>query len=197
MNQKRRDTVTQAQVSKAAEQLTADGKSVSMNSVREIVGGSFTTLGPMIKHWKNERQSAHHDIAIPDDILETMKRVTAELWQSASQQANEEVEKIRAESQVKSEQLEAEVEEFQQEVQRLETQSTESDAKAKDLEGQIDEKDKVICELKAETAVLQSRVEDKDTLIHELKDQLTQANQKIDGLQAELVSIAKQSQAKK
>ena len=54
----RKSKVTQAAVNAACDQLQADSKNVTVNAVISITGGSFSTVGDMVKLWREE-QAAH------------------------------------------------------------------------------------------------------------------------------------------
>ncbi|WP_221901620.1 DNA-binding protein [Bathymodiolus platifrons methanotrophic gill symbiont] len=51
----RKSKVTQAAVNAACDQLQADNKNVTVNAVISITGGSFSTVGSMVKAWKEEQ----------------------------------------------------------------------------------------------------------------------------------------------
>ncbi|TXK93412.1 hypothetical protein BMR10_15875, partial [Methylococcaceae bacterium CS4] len=66
--------MTQAAVNAACEQLRADKQNVTVNAVITICGGYFSTVGAMVKAWKEE-QAAH---VAP--LLQMWDSVKPHLW---------------------------------------------------------------------------------------------------------------------
>jgi Mrp family chromosome partitioning ATPase len=65
----RKSKVTQSTVNAACEQLQADSKNVTVNAIISITGGSFSTVGDMVKLWREE-QAAHSAplLQMPDSV---------------------------------------------------------------------------------------------------------------------------------
>ncbi|PSJ15713.1 hypothetical protein C7H79_17420, partial [Nitrosomonas supralitoralis] len=51
----RKTKVTQDAVNAACDDLIKSGKNVTVNAVIAMTGGSFSTVGVMVKHWKTEQ----------------------------------------------------------------------------------------------------------------------------------------------
>jgi len=197
MVQSRRQTVTKDQVFQAAEQLKEDGKNVTVNAVIALTGGSFSTVGPMVRDWKKqEEEQATVVIEMPDNVMEAVKRAAAEIWRVANQQANEQVEKVKAEAAERVSMLEEETAEYETEVRRLEGEAEVFERDIEAVTKRAEASEQTITKLQADKAALDARLADRDQEIERLRSQLDATQSKLDGLQAELVEIAKRSTEK-
>ena len=71
----RKAKVTQAAVDTACDELLAAGKNVTVNAVIGVTGGSFSTVGAMVKAWKAEQvASATPVIEMPEAITKAMTK---------------------------------------------------------------------------------------------------------------------------
>ena len=70
----------------AADTLESQGRSVTLASIREVLGsGSYSTINPILQKWKN-RKIAHSQLPpAPEDISNRMFNLTSELWNQALQ----------------------------------------------------------------------------------------------------------------
>ena len=83
--------VSQDAILAAADQLAADGKNPTMAAIREICGGSYSTIGPILREWKSHRTAATQPASDPppDEIVERLNALGSEIWQRASAIADE------------------------------------------------------------------------------------------------------------
>lgn len=77
--------VTEQQIRDAAEQIAAQGDNPTLEGIRQITGGSYTTISPVLRSWK-AAQVEQRDRAvdpIPEDLAERMQRLGVEVWAEA------------------------------------------------------------------------------------------------------------------
>lgn len=191
---KRRQPVSEDQVFAACEKLSEADKPVSVNAVLEETGGSFTTVGPMVRKWKNEREKASSAImTMPESVVDAMKKSVADIWQAASQMANEEVDRIKADANTRINQTIQENEEYESEVRRLETVLDEAQREVEKANTKVEVSEKLTSTLQTEKAALETRLADREEELSRQRDQVSRLEDKLDRLQAELVEIAKKS----
>ena len=105
----------------AAEKLVSEGIDRPTNEqVRECLGGgSLSHISPVMREWRDSlKDNAIAVREMPNEIRTVLERVGAELWRSASQHADEEVEKIRAESEQREKAANEERDEALREIER-------------------------------------------------------------------------------
>ena len=181
----RKSKVTQAAVNTACEQLQADSKNVTVNAVIGISGGSFSTVGDMVKLWKEE-QAAHSAplLQMPESVTAAMHKAAFDVWAVASGLAGETVERIQKEAGEAITKAKAELAEYVGEVSRLELELEQAKLQNDDLEKACDVERQKALEIKTETASMQTRLSERDNQLSSLKSDYS-------ALQSELVEIAK------
>ena len=77
-------------VAKAAAQLAAAGKNPTVDNVREQLGdtGSKSTIAPLLKQWKAQRQGETAGAGLPVDLLEAVKGVYERMQADAQHQVD-------------------------------------------------------------------------------------------------------------
>jgi chromosome segregation ATPase len=129
----------------AAEKLEAEGVNPTQVTVREALGGgSFATIGPVLKEWKESKKEDHAltEIQVPEAITERLEQLQGAVWQAAVDEAerrlNAEREALKA-AQDKAagevaehldiiKALEVEAEDYQRKIETLEEVSNSLDA---------------------------------------------------------------------
>lgn len=90
-----RPGITYHDVANAAQQLSAQGKNPTIESVRSLTGtGSSTTIAHHLKEWKNLQENTRllcNKENLPEELVLTMKG----LWERVINQADEKVTKIK------------------------------------------------------------------------------------------------------
>ena len=187
----RKGKVTQAAVNAACEQLEKAGQNVTVNAVIGITGGSFSTVGGMVKAWKEEQAAqATTVIDMPESVTTAMQRAAAEIWGAASALAGEEVERIRKEAGETIAKAREELAEYTGEVSRLENELDQAQKQAAEKEKALEKAQGEVSELKSRSAALETRLADRDSELERLRADYAK-------LQAELVAIAKEKTARK
>lgn len=98
-----RSGIIYSDVAKAAAKLAANGKNPTVDSIRESLGstGSKSTIGPLLKRWKDENQDVivSTETGLPSELLLAMKGVYEKLQADVNQQLETECEKHQVEMQ--------------------------------------------------------------------------------------------------
>lgn len=172
----------------AAEKLVAEGIERPTNDqVRErLGGGSLSHISPVMREWReNLKVSAIAVREMPNEIRTVLERVGAELWRSATQLADEEIERIRAESVQREVTAKDERDEALREIERLE-------ASISALRGEKIQNDKRIEQLTddnrtlvTENATLKQRAADAMGRVTDQQDQLARQNQQLEAMRGE------------
>lgn len=106
--------ITQDQIREAAAQIAETGETPTLAAIRDRIGGSYTTISPVLREWKAQQHANDAPIAdpVPESVSNRLASVAAELWGEALTLANgrlsaerEALESTRAE--MESEQAEA------------------------------------------------------------------------------------------
>ena len=80
----RKGKVIQSAVNAACEELEAAGKAVTVSAVIEVTGGSFSTVGPMVKVWREEQAAqASAVLEMPDAVALAMQKAAADISNGA------------------------------------------------------------------------------------------------------------------
>jgi len=82
--------LTKEQVFTAADQIAAAGQRPTLAAVRQITGGSFTTISPALNEWKAKQASAAVPLRdpAPQVVADRLAEVGAEIWAIALGLAN-------------------------------------------------------------------------------------------------------------
>lgn len=108
------------------DELNGKGQKPTLDRVRQALGGgSFTTIQPLLKEWKEKRSAepkAEAAVA-PDDIKELLGSLAAQIWNKAQTKAGEELRALREAMQGRLDEVEQEKLDATLEVERLETEN--------------------------------------------------------------------------
>lgn len=150
--------VTKEQILAAADQIAAEGQRPTLEAIRQITGGSYTTISPVLNEWKAKQTSTAAPIRepAPQAVADRLAEVGAEVWSIALELANarlaserEALEKARAD---------------------LEADRVEATELADRLAGQVDELQSRLASIEAAEAAARGEA---DTL----RDQLAAAQE--------------------
>ncbi len=188
----RQENLTKDDVFKAIQELISENLKPTLANLRDKVGGSFTTLSPILKQWKESQQNKTQAILeMPEGLNITIKRATAELWKTASDIANEKIAIIQSEAEEQTSTAEEEVGEYKAEVSRLEEGLKQEKTQTNSLRVENEKlKNDLIAE-KTNNASIKGE-------LSSLKTLLEQQQSRADELQSELINLVKQvNQAQK
>lgn len=181
----RKAKVTQDAVNAACAQLQAANKNATVNAVIAITGGSFSTVGALVKVWKAEQAAQTAPvIAMPETITQAMHKAAADIWAAASTLAGETIERIQKETGEAITKANTELSEYAGEISRLENEIEQAQKAAKDNEQRLSATTTQITSLSTEKTALETRLDDRDSELARLRSDY-------DKLQAELLAIAK------
>lgn len=128
---------TEEKIIEIAEKLVAEGQSPTQVTVREALGGgSFATIGPVLKKWKAEKKK-HETIATvqaPQAVNEAFDYVQGFVWNAAIAEADQRLTAEREALHRAQEQAEADVREQQETVKALEAEAEDYQKKIETLE---------------------------------------------------------------
>ena len=173
----------QQRIVAAAEELVAEGVDKPTNEqVRErLGGGSLSHISPVMREWRESQMVTAVAIRdMPKEIRTVLERVGAELWRSASQLADEDVERIRAQS---NEQLKAahdERDEALREIERLEARITSMREDHEHEKAQVARLTEDNQTLATETATAKQRAEDAMERVNDLHGQLSRQSDQLE-----------------
>lgn len=145
--------ITKQEIFDAADQIAAAGQRPTLEAVRQITGGSFTTISPALNEWKSKQASAAVPMRdpAPQAVADRLAEVGAEVWAIALGLANarlaadrEAIEKTRAgmeaaqaEATELADRLTAQVEEQQTRLASIEAAEQATRVEADKLRGEL------------------------------------------------------------
>ena len=161
--------IDQNQVNAAADALAARNERVTIASVRdELGGGSFTTLSPWVKAWKEQHiAEAAAAEELPEEAQRAGEAAARSIWAAARADAAERIELIQANADQRIADAETGTAEALAEVQRLEKTVEAREAEYQTLEQTLDGARAARDE---NAATVQSR----EATIESLREQLTE-----------------------
>ncbi|EEM6324230.1 hypothetical protein C9H16_22590 [Salmonella enterica] len=90
--------ISKADVTKACNELSVQGKNVTLDAVRAITGGSFSTISPLVKEWKAEQSGVNASLEsgiARTDVPEKLTELLGTLWAAALATASQKMETER------------------------------------------------------------------------------------------------------
>lgn len=128
--------VTKEQILSAADELAAAGQKPTLEAIRQITGGSYTTISPALNEWKARQATAAQPLRepAPQAVADRLAEVGAEVWgialelanarlaseREALEKARADLEADRAEATELADRLAAQVEELQSRLASIE-----------------------------------------------------------------------------
>lgn len=130
-------TTNEERIIAAAEKLEAEGVNPTQMAVRDAMGGgSFTTIGPVLKRWKEAKKqdSELAEIRVPEAISERLEQLQGAVWQAAVEEADRRLVAEREALHQAQEAAAAEVREHVESIAALETEAVDYQRKIETLE---------------------------------------------------------------
>lgn len=150
-----------------------------------MCGGSFSTVGNMVKHWREEQiAQAAPLLQMPESVTNAMHKAASEVWIAASSLAEETVKRIQNEAGEAITKAKTELTEYASEVARLERELEQANIKAEELQKSVDAVQEDVVKITTENAAYGAQLTEKDSQLLDLKTDYAK-------LQSELVEIAK------
>jgi len=165
-------TITEEKIIEAAEKLKAAGKSPTQVTVREALGGgSFATIGPALKAWKDAQKEDHAlaEVQVPESITERLEQLQGAVWKAAVDEAERRLIAEREALKVAQEAAAGEVAEQQESVAALEAEADKTSEAMKTLASELEVRRNEIENLKDELQALKAESEtDRQTYVSTL-----------------------------
>lgn len=118
---------TEIRVQEAIERINARGEKVTNNSVKtELGGGSFSTISPIIKRWRESQRATIPAVVMPDHIRERGIQVLSMFYQECDEEAKQDNVKLKQHYEADIRDLETENDEQAKELIRLEEKLSEA-----------------------------------------------------------------------
>ena len=113
--------VTQQAVDAAADAILTAGGKPTFRLIQQRVGGSFTTIKPMLADWEARREKGEEAAAeVPDALLARGADLVRTIYAEVAQQARVESEAVRKDAEVRVSAMKDELSEATEEIARLE-----------------------------------------------------------------------------
>ncbi|MGQ7848666.1 DNA-binding protein [Granulosicoccus sp. 3-233] len=182
----RAEPVTQEAVFAAADALAANNVKPTLEAIRTEIGGSYNTLSPLLKQWRQQQTAqATAVLEMPDVVLASVKGLASDVWRVASDEAARRTRTVEEAAEQRALDAESEVAELADVVRHLEA----------DLANAIASHDKAQADLAAAQEAHRTHVQEAARCQAELaasRDALTQSNARNDQLQQELITLARE-----
>lgn len=144
----------------AAERLEAQGVNPTQVTVREALGGgSFATIGPVLKEWKESKKEDHAltEIQVPQTITERLEQLQGAVWQAAVDEAERRLTAEREALLLAQERAASDVAEQMESVAALESEAEKHLAQIETLETDLEARSTQMDNLRAELAEVKER----------------------------------------
>ena len=113
--------VTQQAVDVAADAILTAGGKPTFRLIQQRVGGSFTTIKPMLADWEARREKGEDAaVEVPDTLLARGADLVRTIYAEVAQQARVESEAVRKDAEVRMSAMKGELSEATEEIARLE-----------------------------------------------------------------------------
>ncbi len=85
MKDEKKEPITKGDVYRAADELSEKGEKITQKAIRQVIGGSYTTIGEFLKEWKGQKEEEHElsEVQIPTEIEERTAQLSKSLWKTA------------------------------------------------------------------------------------------------------------------
>ncbi|MGS0567065.1 DNA-binding protein [Xanthomonas oryzae] len=175
--------VTQQAVDEAANQILKAGAKPTFRAVQQRVGGSFTTIKPLLRDWE-ERQGRPDPqaIEVPEAVRERGAEMVRMVYAAAHQEAQRVVTEVREWAAEEVDGAKAELAEATEEVARLEAEVSVRDQQIESLKASNRDQEIAISRLEERA----QRLDETERALAETRSALVRAEQKAADLQAQL-----------
>ena len=166
--------ISKDDIIQAAEALERDSEKATMASVREFLGGgSFATISPVLREWKESRKTTTAvALEMPGELKTVAERMETEFWQTASQLANEKLITVQTDAEATVSAAESERDEVLQDIVRLEKELLEAAEGRQKAEEEKNAAHEQINSLKADQIRLQEQLTASKTEAGQLREDL-------------------------
>lgn len=163
-------TITEEKIIETAERLLSGGTNPTQVTVRAALGGgSFATIGPVLKAWKEGQKEdrALTEIQVPEAITERLEQLQGAVWQAAVDEAERRLTVEREALKAAQEAAAAEVSEQLESVAMLEAEADQLREKMSKLEAEGETQAVTVQSLEDELADAKEHAEKRIRAEHE------------------------------
>ena len=178
--------VTQQAVDATADAILSAGGKPTFRLIQQRVGGSFTTIKPMLADWEARREKGEDAaVEVPDTLLARGADLVRTIYAEVAQQARVESEAVRKDAEVRMSAMKGELSEATEEIARLEALGS---SRAEELEtlreanralelqaGRLEERAEQATRLEVELRDLRVALAKAEQQALDLQDQLAKA----------------------
>lgn len=190
--------VSREQILESADQIAAEGQRPTLDAVRKITGGSYSTISPVLNEWKAQQKTDTTPIQepAPDTISDRLAAVGAEVWATALELANSRLAAEREALEARRTEQEAAQAEAIELADQLADEITELKASRDQYYNKAATAERATDELRQQLAAAQEQARTAEARAGELRTELDHAHKDADRLRIERTALAKaQAQA--
>ena len=127
-------SIRKEQVFQAADELEAAGEAVNNRNIIAKIGGSHTTISPLLKEWKEEKALSESlkSVELPDNLADEINLFGAKIWREANKNAEVNNSALREQNMRLQSEIETLRDEHIQDVADIEKRHSEALEKAAD-----------------------------------------------------------------
>ncbi len=183
-----KETATQERVFEVADELAADGISVSSTVIRDrIGGGSFATIVKHLRAWENQRQTAGDDVqTMPPQLMSIGESLVTKIWGTAHKLAQDEVRNVKRLQLESESKFTARVGELLTEIGRLEHAEETRLQTITELQSALHDAELRVAEINERTRLLQQELTAAREHNDRIQQQLLVAAERASHLEGEL-----------
>lgn len=196
--------VTKEQILAAADQIAAAGERPTLEAVRQIVGGSYTTISPVLNEWKARQKEAAAPLRepAPQAVGDRLAEVGADIWAMALGLANsrlaaerESLEKARADMEAAQAEAAELADKLAGEVEALQSRLASIEAAEQAARTEADELRAKLTAAQEQAHTAEARAVEIERRAGELRTELDRAHQDADQVRGNLAEQQKANQA--
>jgi chromosome segregation ATPase len=131
----RRASVNKDDLFKSADEfLELNGVAPTQSYLREKLGGSFSTIGPMLREWREQTETTTRSVLeMPDNVRDSALEMVGSWWQSIQSIVNDKVDAIQEKANNLVKVAQDEVGEYIEEIKRLEGEAGKVEIELSDI----------------------------------------------------------------
>jgi predicted RNase H-like nuclease (RuvC/YqgF family) len=150
------------------DELNEKGIKPTLARVREALGGgSFTTIQPLLKEWKDKRSEVSPTVetVVPNHMIDLVTTMASRIWKEAESKAAEELKAYKDAMQAKLDESNLEKEDALEEVTRLEAMNNQLSDKNKELESKLADYQNALQQARIELKIQSEKLVEAESLM--------------------------------
>lgn len=175
--------VTQSSIDAAADAIVTAGGKPTFRLIQQRVGGSFTTIKPMLADWESRRENGETiPVDVPDALLAKGADLVRVIFAEVAQRSRVEADAVRKDAVAQIATMKDELSEATEEIARLETQGSAKDEEVAALKSANRDFELKVGRLEERV----QRATETEVNLTEARSALAKAEQQVVDLQAQL-----------